>query len=100
MDLTLKNDLFEQEHQMDGKICGMTKESLRQCLSECGCCCSTADSVIEKIESSDRKGARKILEQKRKEALESLHQEQQKIDRIDFLSWQMDKEEKSGGKQK
>lgn len=78
----------------------MTKESLRQCLSECGCCCKTADSVIEKIESSDRKGARKILEQKRKEALESLHQEQQKIDRIDFLSWQMDKEEKSGGKQK
>lgn len=85
---------------MDEKICGMTKESLRQCLSECGCCCKTADSVIEKIESSDRKGARKILEQKRKEALESLHQEQQKIDRIDFLSWQMDKEEKSGGKQK
>ena len=84
---------------MDEKICGMTKESLRQCLSECGCCCKTADSVIEKIESSDRKGARKILEQKRKEALESLHQEQQKIDRIDFLSWQMDKEEKSGGKQ-
>jgi len=86
--------------EMDEKICGMTKESLRQCLSECGCCCKTADSVIEKIESSDRKGARKILEQKRKEALESLHQEQQKIDRIDFLSWQMDKEEKSGGKQK
>ena len=85
---------------MDEKICGMTKECLRQCLSECGCCCKTADSVIEKIESSDRKGARKILEQKRKEALESLHQEQQKIDRIDFLSWQMDKEEKSGGKQK
>nr|MBQ5526470.1 hypothetical protein [Succinivibrionaceae bacterium] len=85
---------------MEEKICGMTKESLRQCLSECGCCCKTADSVIEKIESSDRKGARKILEQKRKEALESLHQEQQKIDRIDFLSWQMDKEEKSGGKQK
>jgi N-acetylmuramic acid 6-phosphate (MurNAc-6-P) etherase len=84
--------------EMDEKICGMTKESLRQCLSECGCCCKTADSVIEKIESSDRKGARKILEQKRKEALESLHQEQQKIDRIDFLSWQMDKEEKSGGK--
>ncbi len=84
---------------MEEKICGMTKESLRQCLSECGCC-KTADSVIEKIESSDRKGARKILEQKRKEALESLHQEQQKIDRIDFLSWQMDKEEKSGGKQK
>ena len=85
---------------MEEKICGMTKESLRQCLSECVCCCKTADSVIEKIESSDRKGARKILEQKRKEALESLHQEQQKIDRIDFLSWQMDKEEKSGGKQK
>lgn len=85
---------------MEEKICGMTKESLKQCLSECGCCCKTADSVIEKIESSDRKGARKILEQKRKEALESLHQEQQKIDRIDFLSWQMDKEEKSGGKQK
>ena len=85
---------------MEEKICGMTKESLRQCLSECGCCCKTADSVIEMIESSDRKGARKILEQKRKEALESLHQEQQKIDRIDFLSWQMDKEEKSGGKQK
>ena len=85
---------------MDEKICGMTKESLRQCLSECGCCCKTADSVIEKIESRDRKGARKILEQKRQEALESLHQEQQKIDRIDFLSWQMDKEEKSGGKQK
>ena len=85
---------------MEEKICGMTKESLRQCLSECGCCCKTADSVIEKIESSDRKGARKILEQKRKEALESLHQEQQKIDRIDFLSWQMDKEEKSGEKQK
>lgn len=85
---------------MEEKICGMTKESLRQCLSECGCCCKTADSVIEKIESSDRKGARKILEQKRKEALESLHQEQQKIDQIDFLSWQMDKEEKSGGKQK
>mgnify|MGYP003421850521 FL=1 len=83
---------------MDEKICGMTKESLRQCLSECGCCCKTADSVIEKIESRDRKGARKILEQKRKEALESLHHEQQKIDRIDFLSWQMDKEEKSGGK--
>ncbi|MCI6198667.1 MAG: hypothetical protein MR757_02275 [Proteobacteria bacterium] len=54
---------------MDEKICGMTKESLRQCLSECGCCCKTADSVIEKIESRDRKGARKILEQKRKEAL-------------------------------
>ena len=85
---------------MEEKICGMTKESLKQCLSECGCCCKTADSVIEKIESSDRKGARKILEQKRKEALESLHQEQQKIDQIDFLSWQMDKEEKSGGKQK
>ena len=64
---------------MDEKICGMTKESLRQCLSEW-------------------RGARKILEQKRKEALESLHHEQQKIDRIDFLSWQMDKEEKSGGK--
>ena len=85
---------------MEEKICGMTKESLRQCLSECGCCCKTADSVIEKIESRDRKGARKILEQKRQEALESLHQEQQKIDRIDFLSWQMDKEDKSGGKQK
>ena len=38
---------------MDEKICGMTKESLRQCLSECGCCCKTADSVIEKIESRD-----------------------------------------------
>ena len=100
MDLTLKNDLFEQEHQMDGKICGMTKESLSPSLRHRARSPPPADSVIEKIESSDRKGARKILEQKRKEALESLHQEQQKIDRIDFLSWQMDKEEKSGGKQK
>ena len=66
-----------------------TEKEIRENLTDAGCSRSEAESILKCICSGDVKGAEKLIGASRKRQLALLHECQQCIDRLDYLSYQM-----------
>lgn len=65
------------------------KESLLQNLKDAGCGKKTMESFMELDETGDKKEQVRLLEAHRKHLLDNMHEEQKKIDCLDYLLYQM-----------
>jgi hypothetical protein len=72
----------------------MPVEDILQCLADSGCDKAAAAKFMDSLKAEDRNGAMKILEDHRKYLLDTLHGKQKCIDCLDYLIWQIKKQEK------
>ena len=68
-----------------------TEQEIRENLADAGCNSSEIESILECFYAGDMKGAEKLIGASRKKQLAILHECQQCIDRLDYLSYQMKK---------
>ena len=71
---------------------GMNKEKIFCCLKDIVCSSMSIEQFLMCYESKDVQGAIRILKKERCQLIEKLHQEQQKIDCLDYLLCQIKKE--------
>ncbi len=63
----------------------MNKDDILQNLKDAGCDCTITNKIILLLESDDKSAALNILTKHRAELLDLLHENQKKIDCLDFL---------------
>ena len=66
-----------------------TEKEIRENLTDAGCSRSETESIMKCLCLGDVKGAEKLIGASRKRQLALLHECQQCIDRLDYLSYQM-----------
>ena len=66
-----------------------SEKEIRENLMDAGCSRSETESIMKCICSGDVKGAEKLIGTSRKKQLAQLHECQQRIDRLDYLSYQI-----------
>lgn len=67
----------------------LTEEKITQNLKAAGCDCETIDCFLECCESGREQEGNKILYKHRKCLLDQVHEEQAKIDCLDYLVYKM-----------
>lgn len=67
------------------------QNEIRENLSEAGCTESEVTQIIECIACNDLKGANEKITACRKKHLDSLHESQKCIDRLDYLSFHLNR---------
>ena len=68
-----------------------TEKEIKENLMDAGCSRSETEAIMKRICSGDVKGAERLIGASRKRQLARLHECQQCIDRLDYLSYQMKK---------
>ena len=68
---------------------------IRRNLSDAGCDESQIEHFLKMEQQKDRQAQYRLLSQHRASILEELHQEQYKIDCLDYMVYTMQKEEKN-----
>lgn len=68
-----------------------TEQEIRENLTDAGCSSKEIESIMGCFSVGDMKGAEKLIGASRKKQLAILHECQQCIDRLDYLSYQMKK---------
>ena len=69
-----------------------TETDITKNLMDAGCSKEETSKIIECYRKSDRKETEKLIAECRKHQLEKLHEAQQHIDRLDFLSYQLERQ--------
>ncbi len=70
----------------------MSREDLIQNLLDAGCGGETAAQFLGCLDKGDLQKAMKLLERQRSALLESVHEGQRKIDCLDYLVYQMNRQ--------
>lgn len=78
----------------------LTSEFIKQNLEDAGCDCDVADCILECCECGDTIKAKKMIRQHRENLLNEVHKGYKKIDCLDYLSYQIEKEEGQQQKEK
>ena len=65
--------------------CNMNAESVGQCLAELGCCPEKAGQIVDLLEAAQLSEAQRKLRCLRCELMEELHGCQRRVDRLDWL---------------
>jgi hypothetical protein len=68
-----------------------TEKEIRENLIDAGCSNSETDAILGCILQGKTKEADRLIGESRKKQLKLIHESQQCIDRLDYLSWQMKK---------
>lgn len=68
-----------------------TEKEIRENLIDAGCSRNETEAIIGCILQGKTKEADRLIEESRKKQLKLIHESQQCIDRLDYLSWQMKK---------
>lgn len=71
-------------------------EAIVQNLKDAGCSSDTISDFMEDIEGGNTAEGLRLLALHRRSLLDHLHEEQKRIDCLDYLVWQMEKQEKTG----
>ena len=71
-------------------------EAIVQNLKDAGCSSDTISDFMEDIEGGNTAEGLRLLALHRRSLLDHLHEEQKRIDCLDYLVWQMEKQEKAG----
>ena len=71
----------------------MTSEDTMQCLTDSGCDRQVAGTIIKHLEQGNAKGAMELLQIQRRKLLSRLHKQQKNIDCLDYLIYQIGREE-------
>ena len=69
-----------------------TESEIRETLLAAGCGESEIGMIVSSIRSDDRRRTERLLAQCRRKQLDRLHESQARIDRLDYLSYQLGKE--------
>lgn len=72
-----------------------TEEETIQNLKDAGCDSATVTAFLKEVKSGKSARAMKLLEKHRRTLLDDLHENQKQIDCLDYLVYQMKKEEKT-----
>ena len=67
------------------------ESEIRENLIDAGCSKSEAETILGYILQGKTREADKLIGESRKKQLKQIHESQQRIDRLDYLSWQMKK---------
>lgn len=59
-------------------------------LKDCGCGRKDMDEILSAYQSQDKKAVKKMIAACRQRQLDQLHKSQQCIDRLDYLSYQLE----------
>lgn len=68
-----------------------TEKEIRENLMDAGCSGDETEAILGCIRQGKTKAAEKLIGESRKRQLKQIHESQQCIDRLDYLSWQMKK---------
>ena len=68
-----------------------TEKEIRENLIDAGCSRSETEAIISCILQGKTREADRLIRESRKKQLKLIHESQQCIDRLDYLSWQMKK---------
>ena len=68
-----------------------TEKEIRENLIDAGCSRNETEAIIGCILQGKTKEADRLIGERRKKQLKLIHESQQCIDRLDYLSWQMKK---------
>lgn len=66
-----------------------TEKEIRENLIDGGCSRSETEAIISCILQGKTKEADRLIGESRKKQLKLIHESQQRIDRLDYLSWQI-----------
>ena len=66
-----------------------TEKEIRENLIDAGCSSSETEAILGCILQGKTKEADKLIGESRKKQLKQIHESQQYIDRLDYLSYQM-----------
>jgi hypothetical protein len=75
----------------------MDKEKLKQCLEDSGCHENTLDSILNQFESGSLEGVFHLLKKERCLMMDAYHECGRKIDCMDFMLREFEKEINNGG---
>ena len=75
----------------------MDKEHLKQCLIDSGCCEDASDSIIKRFESGSMEDMVRLMKKERCRMMDEYHECGRKIDCMDFMLREFEKEIKNGG---
>lgn len=68
-----------------------TEQELIEILQDAGCAYEEIEQIVKCYQDGNKKGIEKMISMCRKNQLEKLHESQQCIDRLDFLSYKLEK---------
>ena len=68
-----------------------TEKGIRENLIDAGCSRSETEAILDCILQGKTREADRLIGESRKKQLKLIHESQQCIDRLDYLSWQMKK---------
>lgn len=68
-----------------------TEQELIEILQDAGCAHEEIDQIVKCHQDGDKKAIEKLISMCRKKQLDRLHESQQCIDRLDFLSYKLEK---------
>ena len=72
----------------------MEKEDILQCLTDARCTDKAAEKIMGLLEKDNPKAAMQLMQTQRRALLDQLHDQQKCIDCLDYLTYQMNQEEK------
>ena len=75
---------------MNGR-CMYTENEITETLQAAGCQEAEIGMIVSSIQKGDRKKTEKLIASCRKKQLDRLHKSQACIDRLDYLSYQLEK---------
>lgn len=70
----------------------LSEDFIKQNLEDAGCDCDLIECILADYEASDKEEMRKRLNKHRKELLDLVHENYKKIDCLDYLCYQIEKE--------
>ncbi|MGN0256457.1 MAG: hypothetical protein ACI4D6_10820 [Chordicoccus sp.] len=68
-----------------------TEKEIRENLSDAGCSEKETESILKCIGADNMREAEKQISLCRKRELQKVHESQKRIDRLDYLVWEMNK---------
>ncbi|MCR4610302.1 MAG: hypothetical protein K5644_00230 [Lachnospiraceae bacterium] len=72
----------------------MDKERLKQYLQDAGCSSNSVSCIIERLETDDLNGMMLLMKKERCRALDEFHESGRKVDCMDFILRNFEKENK------
>ena len=75
-----------------------TEQEIIETLQDAGCTPKEINQIVDCCQKGERKKTEKLIAACRRHQLERLHESQQCIDRLDFLSYKLEKTDKKEDK--
>ncbi len=72
--------------------CDLSKEAVFKCLKDAGCTDEDALDIIKYCENNETQKELSLLSKQRNRLMDELHESQKKIDCLDYLIYQIEKE--------